>query len=219
MILRNTFLIAAAGLFFTACSPTVQVNNFDSIKKQHKMIAILPADARFTVSEAERIQLGDARIKESEQQLAFTIQAEENKYFRKNNKHYTVAIQDIKKTNELLFASGRSFEEFRSMQQDSVAKLLGVDAVVFCNTSLSKKMSDGAYATKEVATALLLPIPFAAMSGSQYKVVMQVGLVDKYYPTIIWNTTYNPTGNREEDIFGIMKRTLRRSAETFPYNK
>ncbi len=118
----------------------------------------------------------------------------------------------------MLFAKGLSFKAFKKMSKDSIAKILNVDAVVYCSTRLSKKMSDVEYDVKSVLEILVLLIPIAVI-GSQYKVEMQIGIVEKNSPIIIWKTDYHPIGKKQEDIFGIMQRMFNSAAASFPYKK
>jgi LysM repeat protein len=208
-------------VFFTlilGCLQTRQVSNFKEISSNHKTIAILPADATFLINEKEKRKISEAQLDESELKLGFMIQNEMNKSFSKKAKNYKVSVADIKKTNELLFAKGLSFQEYKMISKDSLAKILNVDAVMYCSVRLSKKMSNVEYDVKSTLEMFVLPIPIAVI-GSQYRVEIQIGLVEKTNPTVIWKTDYHPTGKKQEDIFGIMKRMFELAASNFPYRK
>jgi hypothetical protein len=214
---RNNFLLIFFILTF-GCTQTKRVSNFKEKSSRHKTIAILPADAIFLLNEKEQSKIPKEQLNESELKLGFMIQNEMNKSFAKNAKYYTVSVIEIKKTNELLFSKGLSFEEYKMISKDSIAKILNVDAVIYCKVWLSKKMSDIEYDVKSILELFVLPIPVPAI-GSQYKVEMQIDLVEKNSPTVIWKTNYHPIGKKQEDIFGIMKRMFKSAALNLPYKK
>lgn len=53
-------------------------------------------------------------------------------FLRRSDKfNYTVKFQDVSKTNSLLKDAGISYADLRDKSKESLAKLLGVDAVIF----------------------------------------------------------------------------------------
>ena len=148
-------------------------------------------------------------MNESEQKLSFMVQQNIHKWFTKNQKLYKVSIQDINITNTLLFQSGMSFMQYKLLPKQEIAKKLNVDIVVFSNVIMSKKYTNAEY---EIAS-LLIP------AGSNFKVVLEAGVVDKTSPQILWQKNYMPTGKYNEDIFRILERMLKTAAADFPYKK
>ncbi len=207
--LRWTFFI----LFIASCTETKQVTNFTKIASKHKVLALLPADARFILNTDDKEIIPKEQIDDSEVKLSFMIQDELYKWFQKNKKQYQITLLDIKKTNEMLFSKGMTFGQFKQLSKDTLAKILGVDAVVFCNVNLSKK-----YSEKEYNTYLAFGVGLLFV-GSKFKVVTQMGIVEKFSPVVLWQKEYLPLGKTEEDIFGILRRMLKMAAVDFPYKK
>ncbi len=143
--------------FNISCTETKQVSNFKEIASKHKTLALLPADATFILTKEDKNKISQEQINDSEIKLSFMIQDELNKWFQKNKKNYSITLLDIKKTNEMLFSKGMSFEKFRQLSKDTLAKILSVDAVVFCNVNLSKKFNNSEYNT---FLALGVGLPF-----------------------------------------------------------
>ncbi len=199
-------------IFIVSCTQTKQVANFKEIAAKHKTIALLPADARFALSENEKNKISQSQLDESELKLGFMVQGELNKWFEKNKKFYTINVQNIKATNELLFAKGMSFSTYKTVPKDSLASILGVDAVVFCNVNLALKYRNAEYAVSSLVFGGII-------TGSQYKVVTTLGVVEKNNPITLWQKQYEPNGKHFEDIFGILTRMLKTAAVDFPYKK
>ena len=138
------------------------------------------------------------------------VQQNMSKWFQKNQKLYKVSIQDIKVTNSLLFQSGISFEQYKLIPKEEIAKKLQVDVVVFCDVELSKRYTDTEY---DIGAFFGLPI------GSKFSVVVEVGVVGDNSSQILWQKKYLPSGKINEDIFRILERMLKTVAIDFPYQK
>ena len=72
---------------------------------------------------------------------------------RKSDK-YTVSFQDVTRTNALLKKAG-IYDQVDEMTQDSLAKILGVDAVIKCKYSYQKTASEGGAIVKTVLCGTL----------------------------------------------------------------
>ena len=195
---------------FYGCTETKQISNFKQFSAKHKTVALLPATPFFLISDKERLKIGQENIGSSEQQLSFMVQQNMSKWFQKNQKLYKVSIQDIKVTNSLLFQSGISFEQYKLIPKEEIAKKLQVDVVVFCDVELSKRYTDTEY---DIGAFFGLPI------GSKFSVVVEVGVVGDNSSQILWQKKYLPSGKINEDIFRILERMLKTVAIDFPYQK
>ena len=195
---------------FYGCTETKQISNFKQFSDKHKTVALLPATPFFLISDKERLKIRQENIGASEQQLSFMVQQNMSKWFQKNQKLYKVSIQDIKVTNSLLFQSGISFEQYKLIPKEEIAKKLQVDVVVFCDVELSKRYTDTEY---DIGAFFGLPI------GSKFSVVVEVGVVGDNSSQILWQKKYLPSGKINEDIFRILERMLKTVAIDFPYQK
>ncbi len=211
--MKKVTCFLTAVFFILGCTETKQVSNFKEMAAKHKTLALLPAFASFLLSETDKNKISQEQINDSELKLSFMIQDEMNKWFQKNKKSYRITLLDIKKTNDLLFSKGMSFKTFRELSKDTLAKMLNVDAVVFCNVNLSKKFDNKDYNT---FLALGIGLPFL---GSRFKVVTQIGVVENTSPAILWQKEYLPNGKIDEDIFSILRRMLKTAVVDFPYKK
>jgi hypothetical protein len=117
MKILNVITIA---IFFCNCTEVKQVANFKEISSKHKLIALLPSNAQFKLNTNQKSAILKEQLEESELKLSFMIQTELNKWFEKNKKSYSISVQNIKTTNELLFAKGMSFATYKSIDKDSL---------------------------------------------------------------------------------------------------
>ncbi len=74
-----------------------------------------------------------------------------------------------------------SFGQFKELSKDTFAKMLDVDAVILCNVNLSKRYTDDDYNALLIVDGVGAPI-----LGSKFKVVTQIGIVEKTSHTILW---------------------------------
>jgi hypothetical protein len=129
--------------FLFGCIESKQITDNRVVFTKLKTIALIPTYATFLLDAKQKTTVLQTQIDEAELKLGFMIQSELNKGLDKNK--YSISIQDIKKTNESLFAKGDSFKNFLALSKDSISKLLNVDAILFCEVTLAKKISDTEY--------------------------------------------------------------------------
>jgi hypothetical protein len=125
-------------LFLFSCSSTKTSQNSYVVKARatHKIITILPAIVQILAKEKDSIKIPQEQFDEASLKLGFMIQHELYNRIQKNK--YTVAIQNVKYTNDKLFAGGLSFIKYKTMSETELAKILEVDTVIFCKTDLTK---------------------------------------------------------------------------------
>lgn len=174
----------------------------------HKTVAILPFKA--TISYKRMPKGFDAEGNRAEEQkLGVNMQQGMFTYLVRKNGKYTVNFQDVERTNILLKQAG-VFDKVDEMLPDSVAKLLGVDAVIRCSYAYEKTGSEGGAIVKTV----LIGVPGKTGSGS---LTMQV--YDSSNGELLWrfykemNETVTSNGNE------VMERMMRKVSRNFPYEK
>ncbi len=68
-------------VFIVSCTETKEVSNFKEIASNHKIVALLPANATFILSNDDKNKIPQEQIDESGVKLSFMIQTEMNKWF------------------------------------------------------------------------------------------------------------------------------------------
>jgi len=181
---------------------------FASAIASHKTVAILPFKATISY---RRVPKGfDAEgNKVEEQKLGVTMQQGMFTYLVRKREKYTVSFHDVERTNILVKQSG-VLDKLNDMLPDSVAKILGVDAVIRCSYGYEKTGSEGGAIVK----AVLIGVPGKTGSGS---LTMQVynskdgELLWRFYKEM--NETITSNGNE------VMERMMRKVSRNFPYEK
>ncbi|MBA3673608.1 MAG: membrane lipoprotein lipid attachment site-containing protein, partial [Chitinophagaceae bacterium] len=122
-----------AFLALSACSPKIyKSTEFDDVTSKHKIVAILPSDVTINLRPNEAKKTSVEQMESNRQSTGYAIQDKMYSWFlRQSDKFkYTVKFQDVSKTNSLLKDAGISYADLRERSKESIAKLLGVDAVI-----------------------------------------------------------------------------------------
>jgi hypothetical protein len=185
-----------------------------------KTIAILPAKFKFIVPYENRKQIVPEQIKEVELRTGFAIQTGIYDWYLKNakKKKLDVQAQDIKVTNNTLFAGGMSFNEYLQLGEDSLLKILHTDAVWFCSSESSKIVSGG----DEGFLSVLGLGSFAGVLSALKPLsitTMKMEIKETDSESAVWKNEYKPFPNDTWGVDKVLKKMLSLAPETFPYKK
>lgn len=144
--MKKLLLFVMLCIAFSSCGPEIyQASSFEEESKNHKVVAIMPFDV---LIEARRLSKGVTQemVQDQQRDYGYGMQSDLYGYFPKqmSKNRYTVTFQDVHKTNVILSDAGVTYEDLRHASKDEICKILGVDAVVSGNATMSKPMSDGA---------------------------------------------------------------------------
>jgi hypothetical protein len=214
-------------LFLFSCTSTKSSQNsyVASAKATHKVIAILPAIVQIRAKENDSIKIPQEQLYEAALKLGFMIQNELYNRIQKNK--YTVNIQNIKYTNDKLFAGGLSFSKYKTMREIELAKILEVDAVIFCKTDLTKMSYKNSTIFLGLGSAgsFLLGASLTAFSAATAKVVqadkinLQVGIVESENGIEIWQTSYTNEPSSYYGLEDFFSKSLKNASKIIPYRK
>lgn len=136
---KRLFATCFAVISLTACSSSKDFlsDNFANVRNNHKRIAILPFGVQFQnpaeYSKQKSKQIQQQGFGSREQQASLDAQKElfidVAKQVEKGR--YEIAFQDFNKTNKVLSESGIRLEDIPRQNKADLARLLGVDAVIF----------------------------------------------------------------------------------------
>ena len=202
-------LLYAVG--FAQYEAAKQMYNAPNLKEslaKHKTVAILPFKVTIGYKrlpkgfDAEGNRLEEQKNGISMQQGMFT-------YLLRRADEYTVGFQDVERTNALLKKAG-VFDKIDETLQDSLCKILGVDAVIKCSYAYEKTGSEAG----AIAKTLVFGVGGATASGD---LTMQIyngsdgNLLWRFYKQM--NEGVFSSGNE------MMERMMRKVARNFPYFK
>lgn len=210
--LTALFSVAISYASFSQFEGSKQIYTSPKMKteiQKHKTIAILPFQATITYKRPPK-NFDAATNTADEQKLAMSMQQGMYTYLLRKSTDYTVAFQDIERTNALLKQKGL-YEKVNEVTQDSLAKALGVDAVIKCNYAFEKTASDGG----AIAKAVL----FGSAFGKTANGLLTMQVYNGSDGDLLWRFHKE----MDEDVLGspnqVMERMMRKVARNFPYEK
>ncbi|MCW3112658.1 MAG: hypothetical protein JWR18_1054 [Segetibacter sp.] len=185
-------------------SPKLQTEIF-----KHKKVAILPFTA--TISYRKLPKNFDKAANEQDQNnMAAGMQQGMYTYLLRKSEDYTVTFQDVERTNALLKQKGL-FDKLNEVTQDSICKVLGVDAVVKCSFSYERTSSEGGAIVKTV------------LLGSAFGKTASGALTMQIYNGNDGELLWRFYKEMNEDVMSsanqVMERMMRKVARNFPYEK
>ncbi len=176
---------------------------------KHKLVAILPFEAGISYKRPPK-NFDAAQNKEDEKKLANDLQNEMFTYLLRKQSNYTVNFQDPDKTNTILRKAGL-FDKINETGIDSLAKLLGVDAVIKCSYSYEKTSSDGA----AIAKTLLFGGLGSKTGGGQLVMQIKQGSDGE----LLWRFSKTMDDGVFSSPSQLMERMMRKVSRNFPYEK
>ena len=227
--MKFKILILSLSLFiFNGCRQYYQIDNFDSLTRKHKKIAILPFEISMTGYVAPELTQEDIdKIEEFESeafQASFFHQVLESR--RNVKKRIQVDIQHYNKTIELLKESNISLKESWKKDPSDLAKILGVDAVMKARVEKDQYFSDGTSVGIEAGMTIIdiiarsqganNPIP---LSSTNKRIQSKYALINNKDGKVLWSTTSANSGSWRSRANEMINTINCRSSRRFPYRK
>lgn len=212
------FVIIALILSSCASSKDFVAENFATIKNTHKKLAILPFQVQFqnpldysTRQKGNAIQARHSYIKQ-EQEASLDAQKEffVNVAKQVEKGRYEIAFQDFTRTNKILAENGIRIEDVKFQNKADLAKLLGVDAVIF--GELIIKISRPTDRTMSISPVM--------MENTRFNdgVETDVKLFDAASGEMVWSSTLsNQPNNRMDTPHQLSTSLLNQVAKNLPY--
>ncbi len=175
----------------------------------HKVVAILPFKANLSYKNLPKNYDADANAKQ-EKEVALQMQNGMYTYLLRKGSKFTVSFQDIDRTNALLKQAG-VYDNLDVLTQDSICKILKVDAVIKSTYSFERTSSDGGAIVKG-----LLFGSSAANTGTGFLMMQIYNGADG---ELLWRFSKEMNENVMGNANQIMDRMMRKVARNFPYDK
>ena len=176
--------------------------------KTHKLVAILPFDVTITYKHLPK-NYDPAANRIQEIKLGQSIQSSMYTYLLRKSSDYTVEFQDVEKTNTLL-RKAKMLDSLGIHTKDEVAKLLGVDAVIFGTYAQETTKSE---AGAIVTTALL---GFGSKTGDGGITIQIANGTDG---ELLWRYTKRMNEDLLSSTDDVIERQMRKLSRNFPYTK
>ena len=209
------FLIPVAFILLlgSACGPKIyKSSEFDDVAAKHTLVAILPADVTIMLRPNQSKKMTPEELEKNRVSTAYGIQEKLYSWFlRRSDKfNYTVKFQDVSKTNSILKDAGLTYTDIRLKSKESMAKILGVDAVITNITRMDKPMSEG--------VAIALGLLFGA-SGTTNNVNTTINIHEAKQGDLIWKYDYVASGSMGSSPDNLVNALMRNASRKFPYNE
>jgi hypothetical protein len=176
---------------------------------KHKIVAILPFDASITYRRPPKNYDSSAN-KNDEINIAKNLQQSMYTYLLRKADKYSVSFQDVDRTNALLKSKG-VYSQIDELTQDSICKILGVDAVIKCRYSYQKTASEAG----AIATAAL----FGSMGGKTGTGALTMQVYNGSDGSLLWRFYKAMDDNIMSSADALMERMMRKVSRNFPYEK
>lgn len=182
-------------------------DDFKEAIASHKKVAIMPFTANITYKKKPK-DYDAATVKADEQKLSTTMQQGMYTYLLNKGGKFSVEFQEVERTNILLKKAG-IYEKLGEILPDSLAKLLGVDAVIKC--TYDHEIVGGSEGG-QIAKALLFGAGSRTGSGG---LTMQI--YDGKKGNLLWRFYKEMNENITSNANEIMDRMMRKVSRNFPY--
>jgi hypothetical protein len=204
--------------------------SFEQKTSKHKLVAILPAEIVLTGNQPKNLTRADIEIIEEEESKAF-MQSLYNSILEYANtrKYYTrVNLQDFASTVKILGDNNITLRDSWNKNDEELARLLGVDAVVRMRIRKTRYMSDMAsygvdlakrisYETGVFGAANRVGIPVPYISNRTNDINASCSLVSN--GETLWNDYYKGGANWNNPANQIIEGVTEIFGKHFPYKE
>jgi hypothetical protein len=220
---KFTLAVASILLTLTSCHRYYTSSSFEEKTAKHKIVAVLPPQIVMTGQQSRRLSNEDILAMEEKESKMFQESLYNNilRQSGKSNKVMDVSLQPYSNTLSLLAQNNISVRESWTKDDNELAQILGVDAVVRSSIQKDRYMSDEASLGITVARNIIL-------TASKAPVIMPVSnktsdihatctLISK--GETLWNDYYKEESNWNNPANDIIEHITMKFARHFPYNK
>jgi hypothetical protein len=209
-------------LFFVFCAQFVQAQGFlsegakqifespklSSEVKAHKIVAILPFEAKITYKKQPKNFNAEAN-RDQEATMSKSIQNSMYTYLLRKSKNYSVTFQDVEKTNILLKKAGM-YDKLGEFTRDEIAKALGVDAVIGGSFETEQ--------TKSEAAAIASAVVFGGFGGKTGTGSLTMTINNGTDGELLWRFFKTMDDGIATSTDDLVERMMKKVARNFPYS-
>jgi len=205
--------IAILFLLFISTTSFGQKQIFESPKMKeaitrHKVVAILPFNVSITYKKQPKNYSAEGNHRQ-ELETSKSIQTSMYTYLLRKAKNFTVSFQDVEKTNILLKKAG-IYDKLDQVTRDTLAKVLGVDAVISGDFKTEQTKSEGA----AIALAVL-----TYSSGKTGDGTLVMNIHNGNDGELLWRFTKTMNEGIGTSTDDLVEHMMRKVSRNFPYEK
>lgn len=212
------FLFSCSNKYYTA-------DNFSEKTEAHKVVAILPAEVIFSGKQPKNLTPEAIASAEERESIDFQYALMNSILNHANTKKYytTVNFQDINTTTKMLEQNNITVRDSWKKDDEELAKILGVDAVIRMNIRKQRYMSDeasyGVGVAKQVIykTGIGSKVPLPGSVGKTYDIYATCNLLSDNQT--LWNDNYKRSTDYDTPANVIVEWITNDFGENFPYKE
>ena len=211
-LLFVSLFTVATSISFAQFEGSKQTYSSPKLKEEitrHKVVAILPFEASITYKRTPKNYDADAN-KNEEISIAKSLQQSMYTYLLRKSDKYSVTFQDVDRTNAILKSKGL-YDQLDLVTQDSLCRVLGVDAVVKCRYAYEKTASE--------AGAIAKAVIFGSVAGKTGSGGLTMQIYNGTTGDLLWRFYKAMDDNVMGSSDQLMERMMKKVSRNFPYEK
>jgi hypothetical protein len=219
-------LLLTALIIVSSCSHKYYTSSlFEQQTRNHKVIAVLPAEMVFTGTQPKNLTPENIKQIEEQESKNFQIGLYNSILRYANSRKYvtTVNVQDFSTTQRILQENNISVRDSWYKNDAELAKLLGVDAVVKMRIQKQRYMSDVASYTIDVVRQ----IGYEIGVGGKVPLPRGISRTNDIYATVslvsngqaLWNNNYKAASDWNNQPNIIIEGITDQFGRNFPYKQ
>ena len=195
--------------------------DFDSLTRDHKVIAILPFEVQLRLRPRQMRKLEPEDLEKLEIAEGRAVQNALHTYFLKQKDSCKVSFQDISKTNALLAGVGWTTDSLRSKNKARICRQLQVDGIITGTVNTRKLMSDEAAAALHAldifAAVITLGTYWGGGSGPTNAGNCMIKLYGAQSGELMWQYEKSLSRGLGSDTQSVINAMMRKASKKFPY--
>lgn len=176
---------------------------------KHKTVAILPFNVNITYKRLPK-NYDDNANKADQKSMSTSLQSSMYTFLLRKQSDYSVNFQDVERTNVLLKQAG-VYDKMDEITEDSLCKILKVDAAIKCKYAFEKTSSEGAAIAKTVL--------FGSLGSKTGSGGLTMQLYNGTDGDLLWRFYKVMDDNVFQSTDVVIEHMMRKVARNFPYDK
>lgn len=223
--LLSLFIVSFVLFLFSCSNRYYTASNFEEKTEGHKVVAILPAEITLSGKLPKNSTPEAIAAAEERESVDFQYALMNSILRHANTRKYitTVNFQDINTTLKMLEQNSITVRDSWKKDDNELARLLGVDAVIRMNIRKQRYMSDEASYGVDVAkqviyrTGIGSKVPVPNSVGKTYDIYASCNLLSDNQT--LWNDNYKRAADYDTKPNVVIEWITDWFGENFPYKK
>ncbi len=195
-------------VFLQAQKNIYESNKFNSLSKDHKVLAIIPFLTKLDLKE----NISNEELKSLEEKEGYAVQNALETYFSRGRKKkkYAVDFQNIENTNALLRQHNITYENIDIYTIKQLCKTLNVDGIISGNLDLNILLSKG------------IPTDFSILdyfNGNSNYGRIGIKVSDGKTGKLLWKYEKKINKKSGKNTTNLIELMMKQATKKFPYEK